>query len=37
MAYPKLIFEESVGKTQPTVLTIADSYYWGIFNLGVSQ
>src|SRR5690606_19074770 len=25
------------GKTKPSVLVISDSYYWGMFNLGISE
>ncbi|MFA6923222.1 MAG: hypothetical protein WC223_03120 [Bacteroidales bacterium] len=37
MAYPKYIFEENPNKTKPKVLVIADSYYWGMFGIGVSR
>jgi hypothetical protein len=32
VAYPQYSFEGSGNKTRPMVLTIADSYYWNIFN-----
>jgi hypothetical protein len=32
MAYPEIVFDDSLGKLKPNVLTIADSYYWSIFN-----
>ena len=32
MAYPNLQFESNAGKVKPKVLTIADSYYWSIYN-----
>ncbi|MCE7954045.1 MAG: hypothetical protein DYH00_00090 [Bacteroidetes bacterium CHB6] len=37
MAYPKVYFENDIGKTKPSVLVISDSYYWGMFNLGISE
>ncbi len=37
MAYPKLLFEQNKAKTKPNVLTIADSYYWSIFNNNIPQ
>jgi hypothetical protein len=36
MGYPQVHFESDSGKTKPSVLVIADSFYWGIFNLGFS-
>jgi len=32
MAYPIIAFEKNAEKIKPNVLTIADSYYWSIFN-----
>lgn len=32
MAYPEIRFKNSGTKYKPNVLTIADSYYWSIFN-----
>jgi len=32
MAYPIFRFEENPAKDKPNVLTVADSYYWNIFN-----
>ncbi len=32
MAYPELSFERDAQKVKPNVLTIADSYYWSIYN-----
>lgn len=32
MAYPELKFKNSETKYKPNVLTIADSYYWSIYN-----
>jgi hypothetical protein len=37
MAYPQLRFESDSNKTKPAVLVIADSYYWGMFNFGITQ
>ncbi|PWH86555.1 alginate O-acetyltransferase AlgX-related protein [Brumimicrobium oceani] len=37
MAYPDYSFKEEKSSNQPKVLTIADSYYWGMFNWGLSQ
>jgi hypothetical protein len=37
MAYPKIKYESDSGKTKPSVLVISDSYYWGMFNFGISQ
>ncbi len=37
MAYPKLQFESDSGKTKPSVLVVSDSYYWGMFNFGISR
>jgi hypothetical protein len=34
MAYPEITFREAANK--PKVLTIADSYYWGIFGSGLA-
>jgi hypothetical protein len=34
MAYPELLFESDSGKTKPSLLVIADSFYWGIFGMG---
>lgn len=37
MAYPKYKFEvDSLGRG-PKVLVVADSYYWGLFNKGMSR
>ena len=32
LAYPIIKFEKDSGKVKPKVLTIADSYYWSIYN-----
>ncbi len=37
MAYPKFHLEQKPSATQPKVLFVADSYYWGIFNRGFSN
>lgn len=37
MAYPQLKFGDTLGKTRPRVLTIADSYYWSMYNSGIPQ
>lgn len=35
MGYPELVFKEE-GKQKARVLTIADSYYWGIYGSGIA-
>ncbi len=37
LAYPKIMYEDASGKTKPNALVIADSYYWGMFNFGISN
>lgn len=37
MAYPKLKFEVEQGKRRPAVLVVSDSFYWGLFNFGISR
>ena len=37
MAYPKLAFENESGKIKPRILTIADSYYWSIYNSQIPE
>ncbi len=37
MAYPVLKFEPDAGKTKPSVLVIADSFYWNLFKLGITK
>jgi len=37
MAYPVLKFEPDEGKTKPSVLVIADSFYWNLFKLGITK
>lgn len=35
MAYPQMLHVDAKGKTKPRVLVISDSFYWGMFNLGI--
>lgn len=37
MGYPAYSFKEEKYPNQPKVLTVADSYYWGMFNWGLSN
>lgn len=37
MAYPKVIFNTSETKNKLNLLMVADSYYWGIYNYGISN
>jgi hypothetical protein len=37
LAYPSIITEDGLNKIKPSVLTISDSYYWGIYNMGISK
>ena len=37
LAYPTIITEDGLNKTKPSVLTISDSYYWAIYNMGISK
>ena len=37
LAYPVYRFEKNTNKDKPMVLTIADSYYWNIFNTGIPK
>lgn len=37
MAYSKATFENNPSKVKPQLLAIADSYWWSIFNTGVSE
>jgi len=37
MAYPRLFKEAVPGSTRPSILVIADSFYWGIYNMGFSD
>jgi hypothetical protein len=37
MAYPQIYWKEETGHSKPKVMVIADSYYWTLFNMGVSN
>ncbi len=37
MAYPKITLDTTNVKTKPKVLVISDSFYWGLYNLGISN
>jgi hypothetical protein len=37
MAYPKINTEIRLNKKKPRVLVISDSFYWGMFNFGISN
>ncbi len=37
MAYPHILIQPDSGKVKPSVIVIADSYYWGIFNNGFTD
>jgi hypothetical protein len=37
MAYPKIQFQSESGKTKPSVLVISDSFYWGLYDFGISN
>lgn len=37
MAYPNIQIQPDSNKIKPSVLVIADSYYWGMFNFGISN
>lgn len=37
MAYPITTIENSNAKHKPKVLVISDSFYWGLYNLGISN
>jgi len=36
MGYPKFHFQKDQNKTKQKVICVADSYYWGMFNFGIS-
>lgn len=36
LAYPEVVID-TVGKTKPRVLIIGDSFYWGLYNLGIDR
>lgn len=37
MGYPQFKMQKYTSKDVPKVLTVADSYYWGMFNWGLSR
>lgn len=37
VAYPKMLPVKTEGKTRPKVLVISDSFYWGMYNLGIAN
>ena len=37
LAYPAVSFEPKEDKKSISVCVIADSYYWGLYNMGISQ
>lgn len=37
MSYPVFNFDEPKGQVKPTMLTISDSFYWQMYNLGISH
>jgi len=37
MAYPEIHFESNPNKTKPSIIVIADSYYWSIYDIGWSS
>lgn len=37
LAYPVYRFEECTNKEKPRILTVADSYYWNIYNTRIPQ
>ena len=37
MAYPKTMIESANGSAKPKVLVISDSFYWGLYNMGISN
>lgn len=37
LAYPKFVIHDSVASPGPTVLTISDSFWWDMYNLGMSK
>jgi len=37
VAYPEMKIENAKGKTKPKVLVISDSFYWGMYNLGIAN
>ena len=37
MAYPNFYFEKSDENTRCRLISVADSYYWGLYNIGFSE
>lgn len=37
MAYPVVQFESDSSKSKPSILVIADSFYWSVYNSGISN
>ncbi len=37
MAYPRMLPVNTEGKTRPKVLVISDSFYWGMYGLGIAN
>lgn len=37
MSYPKFKFDEPKDQDRPSILTISDSFYWQMYNLGISH
>lgn len=37
MAYPQVQIESDSGKSKPSVLVVSDSFYWGLYELGLSK
>jgi hypothetical protein len=37
MAYPQITFTHDTTLTKPSVLVISDSFYWILYNMGISQ
>lgn len=37
LGYPVLSFESDSGRVKPSLLVISDSYFWGMYNFGISR
>jgi hypothetical protein len=37
LAYPEIQFQSDSGKTKPSSIVIADSYYWGMYGFDISR
>jgi len=37
VAYPRMLPVKTEGKTRPKVLVISDSFYWGMYGLGIAN